>query len=68
MKTIIILIIIALVVFFFFLFIIVKGLSVINDNLEYVLRSLYYLIKDIEKVYKHVPSFLIKSMEIIKVW
>lgn len=25
-------------------------------------------IKDIEKVYKHVPSFLIKSMEIIKVW
>ena len=46
MKTIIILIIIALVVFAFALVLIVKGLSVINDNLEYVLRALYYLIKD----------------------
>ena len=46
MKTIIILIIVALLAFVFALVLIVKGLSVINDNLEYVLRALYYLIKD----------------------
>lgn len=46
MKIIIILLIVALLTISCALFLIIRSLSIINENLEYILKELYLLIKN----------------------